>query len=235
MTHKVHCGDGAALVAYLYGEAAEAERAEMEAHVAGCPRCAAEIDALAGARHRLAAWVPPDAGFDFRLTAPVPASGGGTPAPADAARRGWWAQPLPAWAQLAASIAIFAAGVGLGGSPLLKPAPAPPVTQAGVQTAARAETMPQQPATDLAALESRLRLLESRTPFDAAAIPLDAATRSAIVRQVTLDLERRQPWNRELFNVVVTMSDEFQKDMALLRREAGLDPRMSTLASTDSR
>jgi hypothetical protein len=74
---------------------------------------------------------------------------------------GWWRQPLPAWAQAAAAIAIFAAGMSLGGA---RPDP-------GVETAAtRSDTRAAMTAPvavntvshdDLNRLEARLRSVEN--------------------------------------------------------------------------
>ena len=235
MTEKVHCGEADALIGYLYGESGEAERARVEAHLASCPTCAEELAALSATRRELAAWAPPDARLDFRLAGGVASSprAGGSGASTDAdvpPPRPWWSQPLPAWAQLAAAVVIFAAGLAIGSTRTSLSPTGPPEVRAEAGGAAAAPVQ----TPDVTRLEARIRELETRGAPTAVA-GLDAATRAAIVQQVTLELERGKPWNRELFNVVVTMSDEFQKDIALLRREAGLDARMSTLASTGVR
>ena len=36
MTNRYHCDDKERLVAFLYGETSDRERAEVEAHLAGC-------------------------------------------------------------------------------------------------------------------------------------------------------------------------------------------------------
>jgi hypothetical protein len=103
------CGDNAALVSYLYGECEPDERATIHAHVAVCVACAAELAALESTRAQLASWSPPDAELGFTITRAA--------APSSSTRVrpwAWFVQPLPAWAQLAAAVALFATGVALG-------------------------------------------------------------------------------------------------------------------------
>lgn len=51
----MNCGYGEKLILYLYGEAAEGQRAEVEKHLAGCPACRGELAALRAAGAGLAA------------------------------------------------------------------------------------------------------------------------------------------------------------------------------------
>ncbi|MDQ3908724.1 MAG: zf-HC2 domain-containing protein, partial [Acidobacteriota bacterium] len=44
------CGRGEQLVAYLYGETGERERADFEGHLAACAACRAELSAFAQVR-----------------------------------------------------------------------------------------------------------------------------------------------------------------------------------------
>lgn len=96
MTNRYHCDDKERLVAYLYDEASERERAEVEAHLASCLACAVEVDELRAVRADLSAWQPPDSDFGFRIVRePVTTS------------RRWW--QVPAWAPLAMAAGLLLA------------------------------------------------------------------------------------------------------------------------------
>lgn len=117
MTETFRCGDNAALVGYLYDDCEPGERDAIAAHVLGCRTCAEELEALAGTREQLSAWTPPDALLGFRITrdrvgttAETGSSGSGL-----AVASPWWQRPMPAWAQLAAALVIFASGLAVGG------------------------------------------------------------------------------------------------------------------------
>jgi hypothetical protein len=103
------------LIAYLYEEGDPQERAAVAAHLARCPGCSDEIAGLLGTRHLLTAWTPPEVALGFRLPEQI-AGAGSQPSSASGGGVAWWRQPLPAWAQLAAAAAIFAAGLGIGAS-----------------------------------------------------------------------------------------------------------------------
>jgi len=118
MTEIFECGDNSALVGYLYDECDAAERHAIEAHLAVCPACAAELAALGSTRLQLASWTPPEAELGFRIVSDA------TPPNVVRPVR-WWEQPLPAWAQAAAACLIFGAGLWLGvargSAPSLRP------------------------------------------------------------------------------------------------------------------
>jgi hypothetical protein len=136
-----YCTDKAELVGFLYDDCEPGERERIAAHVADCPDCTAELASLSATRRQLAEWVPPSAALGFQidpariaagldtggqssdgLTAdgadrpPFSVIAGGRPDTAGGVRAAapWWKQPLPAWAQAAAAVLIFAAGVGFG-------------------------------------------------------------------------------------------------------------------------
>jgi hypothetical protein len=115
MTENVHV-DHESLVSYLYDECEPAERLQVAAHLDQCAACAEEVSALGATREHLAGWAPPDIALGFRVSRPRAAG----PAPAAILRpERWWSRPLPAWAQAAAALAIFGAGlaVGVAGGP----------------------------------------------------------------------------------------------------------------------
>ena len=90
------------LLAFLYGECEVEERERIEAHLAACERCAAEVEALRSVRRSLAAWAPPEAELGFRVVS-------------DPRGAPWWRRVAPrrAWG-LAAAAACVAAAVALG-------------------------------------------------------------------------------------------------------------------------
>lgn len=100
--------DPEALVAYLYGECDPAEEARVAVHLAQCARCADEVASLSGVRRELSHWTPPESTLGFQLSRPQPA------AVLRPAR--WWNRPLPAWAQAAAAVLVFGAGLWIGGA-----------------------------------------------------------------------------------------------------------------------
>jgi anti-sigma factor RsiW len=149
----------AALAAYLYGECDAAERAAVEAHLAVCVACSAELAALGATRSALASWAPPETELGFRVVSDRESrSATALLAAADPSANvlrpaRWWQKPLPAWAQAAAAILIFAAGGLLGmraGS--TETTVTPVVASAPVEGAVSTIS-----AQDLAALEQRLR------------------------------------------------------------------------------
>lgn len=100
------CDDKQTLVAYLYGEADAATRAQVEAHLAACETCAAEVTALGDVRGELSLWVPPEVELGFQI---VKKSDQPTAQVLRPAR--WWTT-VPAWTQAAAAVLML--GIGLG-------------------------------------------------------------------------------------------------------------------------
>lgn len=75
------------LVAYLYDDLADGDRAAFESHLRGCAACHAELQALRGVRADLTSWSPPQPDFGFRVVR------GGR----DAAERDLRPAPVPSW------------------------------------------------------------------------------------------------------------------------------------------
>jgi anti-sigma factor RsiW len=159
------CGDGGALAAYLYGEGDAAERSVIQAHLSICAACAAELALLGVTRSALASWTPPETALGFQV---VSARETATPATVLRPPR-WWQRPMPAWAQAAAALLIFAMGGVFGmraGVGDRTPASAPVVTSATGATPLTTVS-----TADLAALERRLRreMMQLRTSAPAVA------------------------------------------------------------------
>jgi hypothetical protein len=219
------CGEREALIGYLYDECEVDEREAVETHLAQCAACAQEAAALGATRRILAAWHPPEAALGFRLTRDhaVP------PAGARAAR--WWQQPLPAWAQAAAAVAIFAAGLFIGTVRVVPSAGSAAGTSerpAAPATAARHEQLAAPAAgvspADLAALEQRLRAEIAQVRAAAGSpVRVDAAAVSRIVAPMIADSEERQ--RRELAYRTAELIADFElqrrQDMAQVRQAIG--------------
>src|SRR5262245_1937093 len=124
MSESFQCGDQGALVTYLYDECTPEERETIAAHLARCVACAGEISGLTSTRQILAQWTPPDIDLGLQITRKADDAIAAPPGTVLAFRRPqvesheqpapWWKAPLPAWAQVAAALVIFAAGLSVG-------------------------------------------------------------------------------------------------------------------------
>lgn len=165
MNDRIPCGNYEALVTYLYDECEPAERERIAAHISQCASCTEELQGLQDTRAHLGAWTPPSLSLGFQITRTEDAQPGKVLRPATFAHRdahreaGWWRQPLPAWAQMAAAVLIFAAGMSV--NPLRGGASAPAIAggqpDAGVRPVAAASVS----RADIARLDDRLRSLET--------------------------------------------------------------------------
>lgn len=207
MTETFQCGDNPALVGYMYGECEPAERRAIGQHLAVCPACAAELEALGATRIQLAAWTPPEAQLGFRMVSDAPPNLVRLAPNVVEGPRRWWAQPVPAWAQAAAAAVIFATGLSLGvwrgtSSDGAASAGNSPVTAAATLTPAGAAAKLAS-AGDLAALEQRLRsemaLLRTSAPPAAGTSRTASVSEADILARVrTLIDESEQRQQREL-------------------------------------
>jgi hypothetical protein len=222
MTQKFECGDSAALVGYLYDECELLERRAIEAHLTLCAACAAEVDALSSTRMHLTAWTPPESDLGFRI---VSESRSNVLRP-----KQWWQRPLPAWAQAAAAILMFGAGLSLGvigggqrrSSTELAQAPVAPVV-ANVSDAAAGSGQPAVSPEDLAALEQRLRAEMSQIRTAAPAASGSEAQVLARVRALIDESEQRQ--RRELAlrtaEIIRDVDAQRQYDFTRVQRALG--------------
>jgi anti-sigma factor RsiW len=103
MNTPVVCDNKDALIAYLYDECDEGQRAAMDAHLATCRACAEEVDGLRATRSALAAWAPPERTLGFQVVQNTLAVRG---------RRRWTAT-VPFWAQAAAAMLILSVGAAI--------------------------------------------------------------------------------------------------------------------------
>lgn len=176
MTVRFQCGDGAALVGYAYDDGHPQELAAIAAHVGTCVACADEVKAIQTTREELRTWAPPEALLGFHIAT--------VPSAADVVPQGrqWWRQPLPAWAQVAAAVALFATGVGLGAMRAGSAGTSSTTPAAG--SAAGAVS-----ARDLAALEARLRVELDGLRETA---PVSGSGRAVAVASTTGDGEARR-------------------------------------------
>ena len=222
MSETFACGDHGALVSYLYDECTPAERRAIAAHLVMCGACSEELIALGATREQLATWTPPETQLGFRIDPETSKSNVVRPAR-------WWRQPMPAWAQAAAAIVIFATGVMLGAVRGVMPPANDGLEGAAVTrstTTVATETANAAPITraDLVALEQRLRSEMSQThPItqNVAAAPADARILERV--QVMIDeSEQRQRRELALRSAELVRDFDAQRNVDLARIERTL-------------
>lgn len=190
--------DKDSIVEYLYDEVSAAERRQIDRHLASCPDCRDEVEALRQTRTTLAAWNPPETDLGFEVVR----------RPTVVSARARTFRLSPRWGLAAAAVLVLAAAAaianvqieaGTGGVVIRtgwKQAPAAP----------REARLSVQPAPvsveDLAALSQRLQAIETAlqtprpavTPVSAAAGAAQVPTAEVLrqVRQLIADSEKRQ-------------------------------------------
>ena len=192
-----NCDDKQTLIAYLYDEVDTATRAGVDAHLASCAGCAAEVRALGDVRMELSQWAPPDAELGFAIVRKSDQPAAPVLRPAR-----WW-QTVPAWAQAAAAILVLAAGAAIANIQVRSNADGFVLTTGWMAPPAPTQQAPAlSEPFDRAAFERRVEGLEqqlrseirsSREPeaVRAAAAPADEATVRR-VRQLLEASEQRQ-------------------------------------------
>ena len=91
-----------ALMTYVYHECEPDERERVDAHVATCRVCSAELESLQAVRGALGAWTPPDPQFHVQIVSDKD----GQPS--------WWRTMLaPSWGLAAAATVILFVGVAI--------------------------------------------------------------------------------------------------------------------------
>jgi len=226
------CGDPAGLISYLYDECEPGERGMIAAHVTTCFVCAEELASLGATRTQLASWMPPDAAIGFQITT----TSRGTDTASEPERgkllrpARWWSQPLPAWAQMAAAVLLFASGMAIG----VGRSGAPPETTASVNTPAPAVVQPvaaTAPADgvtprDLQELERRLRGEIAQVRTTTAATPVSRTADADVFKRVqTLIADSEQRQRRELAlrttEIVRDMDTQRRVDLTQMQRTMG--------------
>jgi len=190
--HNFNCGDGQALVSYIYEECGGDERAAIDAHLLTCASCAEEVAGLRGTRVQLSAWTPPAVDLGFRVTSAADATE--APEPARILRPArWWSRPLPAWAQVAAAAVIFSAGIALGRG---QSAPGPqPQTASTTQAASTVQPAPAMVGPGDVVSHDELDAVERRLVSEIARVRESGSSRAVLA-------SAPQPPKDEIFNQV---------------------------------
>ena len=224
---------------YVYDELSRGERADLEAHLAGCAACRTELEALRATRGYLAQWTPPLPDLGFRVI-----RGGGAPAPALPRRT-----PLaPAFAYAAAAVIVLAVGAAIAnldvrytaegmtvrtGWGARAGAPSLDAREAAAAPAATSAAAPAAPAAataDVTLLEQRLRDIEAALAArPAAGVQLAAGPRMSDaeilrrVRDMVSDAEARQETAvaERLLAVVRDFDRQRRADIALIQQGLG--------------
>jgi hypothetical protein len=207
----VRCGDAEALMDFLYDECEPDARARMTRHLAACAACSEELASLGGARQELAAWMPPALPRGFQISSASAAPAPVTPVVSSPAVA-WWRQPMPAWGQAVAAVALFGLGMAAGGRSGNTPA-------TGERTGTAAAVVS---ASDLAQVESRLRgeIDGLRTAATASprsttvAVPVEGHE-AAVMRQVRQLLRESEGRQQETFEV---RAAQLARDAEIQRR-----------------
>lgn len=223
------CGDVEALVTYLYGECDAQERGLIETHLVTCPGCAEEVETLHGTRTLLATWAPPAADLGFQITRVADPQAGEVSSSSVLRPARWWSKPLPAWAQVAAAAAIFAAGVGIGVSrrgPDVQPAAATEASVVQRPIAAISPAAPTVSAADLERVEARLRGEIAQLRTASAVTPVARTNSDEVLRQVKAmlaDSERRQQQASAVrtAQMVGQLEEQRRVDIAQMQRAVG--------------
>ena len=212
--------DNDALVAYVYGECEPGDLERVEAHLAVCCRCAAEVESYRSVRGSLQAW-----------DAPRPSSGIRVVSERVALRGPWWSFALrPALGLAAAAGVVLGVGLALGGVDMrfvdggfivhvgstvqsgAEEAPAAAASGAVPGVAISAVPAPGTApwSVDLALLESELR--RDLVPVEASSPPRDLDLSLEQIQGLISQSERRQQQERAL------LLTEFAQEIDMQRR-----------------
>jgi hypothetical protein len=163
MNDRTSCATPEALVTYLYEECEPAERESIAAHVAICAPCAEEVRALGDTRAHLASWSPPSLSLGFQITRTESEQSAKEERGRVLRPAAWWKQPLPAWAQAAAAVVIFAAGMSANAFRSSEPSTRVESAQQQRPSAVTARSVDDLRVTraEFARVEARLRAMES--------------------------------------------------------------------------
>jgi anti-sigma factor RsiW len=209
MTIVMRCDEKDRLVGYLYEECSAAEQSAVEAHLARCPACAAELEELKDARSHLAGWNAPPTDLGFRLTRdPI--------APAVSQR----SRTLPLWAQAAAAVLVLAAGAGLANLEIEYRSQGLTLRTGWASARQRADKTPAAPAAPQVATVAQLQELERRVRSVLAASPRGAtasrqsATASAAASTSPATVAGSPDVPRQLRAIIAESEERQRKEFA---------------------
>ncbi|MEO7157906.1 MAG: zf-HC2 domain-containing protein [Vicinamibacterales bacterium] len=220
------CDDKQTLVGYLYGEIEPAERKAVDAHLATCAVCSAEVMALGDVRSQLGLWLPPNVELDFAIVrkSSLPSSNVLRPVR-------WW-NTGPVWAQAAAAILVLAAGAAIANVQVRSGPDGFSVTTGWMRPAAATVPATPLPADEawkpaLVALEQQLRheirSTGEQTPTRVAARgPADDATVRR-VEELIAAAEQRQRRELAVRFVELTRDMNMQRRADLMKIGQGFD------------
>jgi hypothetical protein len=217
MSTIFECDDKDTLIAFFYDEVDADTRRQVAAHLQKCLACAGEIAALYAVRRDLSGWQPPDADLDFAIVSKASTT---VLRPAR-----WLPAALPAWAQVAAAMLVFAAGAAIAnvhvrydreGLVVSTGWMAPPAAPAAVVAPAPADEW--RPA--LTALESDLRrelqsMRASTTANAARTAGAASVDGEAVVRRVQALINQSEQRQRQDLAIRMT---QFDRDVEMRRR-----------------
>ena len=214
MSIRFTCDDKDTLIEYLYGELDTPARRAVEAHLAVCAACAAEVSALGDVRAGLGAWAEPDAELGFTIVKKGEAA-------SNVIRPARWWTTVPAWAQAAAAVLVLAASAGIANLQITS-GPEGVSVRTGWMAPRAVPVAAPAPAADeswkpaLASLEQQLRgeIRASVRPPEVRAASSAGADEATIRRVQQLISESEQRHSRELASRLI----EFQRDVTMQRR-----------------
>jgi protein-disulfide isomerase-like protein with CxxC motif len=222
------------IVGYIYGELSRDEREVLNAHLAVCGDCRVEIEELRSARQHLTLWAPPEPDLGFRVI-----RGGAAPAPALPRR----SRSAAAFRYAAAAGIVLAAAAAIANLEVRYGADGLVVrtgwTRGGtaatdartVSTITAAEqAVPSSTNGDFAALDQRLRQIESVLNAPAAAgfqatsdTRMSDAEMLRRVRQFVSEAEQRQQTDvaHRLLDVARAFDLQRRADIAYFQQGLG--------------
>lgn len=226
MNDIFQCGESGALVAYLYDECSPGEQEQIAAHITQCAICASEIASLRATRQTLAAWTPPDLALGFQITR-TEAAAPSKPSHVLEPKIAWWRAPMPAWAQAAAALVIFAAGLSLGLARTGSSGVAASPQVAGIAPTAMPVSTSSVSRDELAQLEQRLKNeLSQVRPVSAVAPAASRGSDDALLARVKSLIEESEANQRKDFTLrMVELAGNIEQqrrvDLTTVRQSMG--------------
>jgi hypothetical protein len=225
------CDSKELIVGLLYDELTNAERKELQAHLAVCSECSAEVEGLRSTRTYLALWSPPEPDLGFRMIR-------GGSAPVEALPRPRRLAPL--FALAAAAVIVLAAAAAIANVEIHYSSDGVTVrTGWADRTQIQAEG-PGAPAARpvrssmadgepdaLADLDRRVRTIEASVPNSTTALQLTRQqirmSDAQLLRQVRQMLSEAQAQQKTAFahqmlQVVRDVQQQHMSDIALLQQ-----------------